>query len=60
MWGRDCDNENDRPIRMVIAVKSDRRVIYDRTATCGEWNGHGNITIRKVGGEFLVTDDLEE
>jgi hypothetical protein len=57
-WGRDCDNLRDRPIRMVIAVKESRRVIYDRTATCGEWNHRGTIVIRAAGSEFVVTDEL--
>jgi hypothetical protein len=56
-WGRDCDNENDRPIRMVI--DRDRSVIYDRTATCGEGNHHGRITIRTDGDAFVVTDELK-
>jgi hypothetical protein len=44
---------------MVVAVERDRRVIYDRTASCGEWDGHGIIIIRQIGSDFFVTDELE-
>jgi hypothetical protein len=58
-WGRDCDNQTDRPIRMVIAVKRDRRVIYDKTASSGEWDDHSTIVIRQIGSDLVVTDELE-
>jgi hypothetical protein len=60
-WGRDCDNQSDRPIRVVITVKQGGRQIYDRTATCGEWHdADGKFVIEQQGDDFIVTDSLPD
>jgi hypothetical protein len=57
--GRDCDDRNDRRVRVLLVVKDSRSVIYDRTASCGEWNGHGTVVIQQDGPALTVTDQLE-
>lgn len=58
-WGRDCDADATRPIRVIISIKRSRRAIYDRTASCGEWHkSKGRFVIEQVGGDFVVTASL--
>jgi hypothetical protein len=60
-WGRDCDNLSNRPIRIIITVKDGGRVIYDRTASCGEWNDtERRFVIEQDGNEFMVTDSFSD
>ena len=58
-WGRDCDGQDGRPISMVIVVKESRKEIYNRTASCGEWDDTDRkFVIEQSGGQFVVTDSL--
>ena len=57
--GRDCDADASRPIRVIIVTKRERRIIYDRTASCGEWDkSKRRFVIEQVGDDFVVTDSL--
>jgi hypothetical protein len=59
--GRDCDNRSGRLIRVIIALEAGRRVIYDRTATCGAWHDSSRrLVIEERGDDLAVTDDLDE
>ncbi len=60
-WGRDCDAQRSRPITMIIAVKQGGRQIYNRTATCGEWqDSDRRFVIEQEGDGFIVTDSLPD
>ncbi|MEX1255464.1 MAG: hypothetical protein WEE64_14090 [Dehalococcoidia bacterium] len=60
-WGTDCDNRNNRRIQVMVTVKQDGREIYDRPATCGEWNDTDRrFIIEQEGDEFIVTDSLPD
>jgi hypothetical protein len=57
--GRDCDNQESRPVRVIITVKQGGRQIYDRTASCGAWaDTKRRFVIEQRDGEFIVTDSL--
>jgi hypothetical protein len=57
--GRDCDNDDSRPIRVIITVKQEGRRIYDETAACSEWaDTDRTFVIEQIAGEFVVTDSL--
>ena len=58
-WGRDCDNQESRPIRVFITVKQGGRQIYDRTASRGKWDDtKRRFVIERQGDEFIVTVSL--
>ena len=60
-WGQDCDNDSNRPITVVITVKQGGYQIYNRTASCGEWDDSDRrFVIEREGGEFIVTDSLPD
>ena len=43
---------------MLLAL-DDGRLIYDRTASCGEWDDSGGeFVIEQNGSDFIVTDNL--
>ena len=55
-WGRDCDGEKGRKIGVVIVVKATGEEIYNRTASCGEWDdSNRTFVIEQQNGEFVVT-----
>jgi hypothetical protein len=58
-WGRDCDNDEDRAITMIITVKDSGEQLYRRTASCGRWNEtNRTFVIEQTGGEFVVSDGI--
>ncbi len=59
--GADCDGLEDRPITVIITVKQGGSIIYDRTASCGEWHDSGGrFVIEQEADEFIVTDSLPD
>lgn len=59
--GRDCANDESRPIPVIITVKQGGRQIYNRTASCGEWyDSERRFIIEQQGDEFIVTDSLSD
>ncbi len=48
-------------ITVVLTVKEGGRRIYQRTATCNEWEDAGaTFIIKQRGDEFIVTDSLPD
>jgi hypothetical protein len=46
-------------LTIVLTVFSDGRVIYNRTASCKEWNdANATFIIKQRGDDFVVTDSL--
>ncbi len=57
--GRDCDGRNSRLVTVIITVKEDGQQIYNKTASCGEWEkSKGRFVIEQVGDDYVVTDGL--
>jgi hypothetical protein len=65
-WDPDCgegykSDVDSSPISVIITVKETGRQIYERTATCGEWNDTDRrFVIEQEGDEFIVTDSLPD
>ena len=58
-WGDICARDMTSAIVLTVGVGDD--VIYQRSATCGEWEDSGaKITVTKADGEFEVTDSLPD
>ena len=59
VWRPGCSPSGDQPITVVLSVGPGGREIYNRTATCNEWEASGaKFTIEKRGDELVVTDSL--
>jgi hypothetical protein len=61
VWRPSCGpRDTDRfPMTVVISIASRGDVIYERTATCGEWRAaRATFIIKQVDGQFVVTDSL--
>ncbi|MBI5288066.1 MAG: hypothetical protein HY873_03745 [Chloroflexi bacterium] len=64
-WRLGCADEGSRgavdrsPITLIITVKETGQEIYNRTASCKEWNDSDRrFVIEEDGGRFIVTDSL--
>jgi hypothetical protein len=68
--GADCDGERGRMIRVLLVVKESGQIVYDRSASCGDWSDAGGgcgwrctpsakFVIEQDGFDFIVTDSLE-
>jgi hypothetical protein len=58
-WRPECASE--QPLTVVLSVREGGREIYNRTATCNEWEASGaKFTIEQRGGDFVVTDPLPD
>lgn len=61
VWRPSCGrNDTDPlPFTVVLTDKVDGHIVYNRTATCGEWRGaRATFIIKQVDDELLVTDSL--
>jgi hypothetical protein len=59
-WAPDCGPPDTAKTTLVLTVSPRGPTIYQSVdATCREWrDSGGKITIRRAGGEFVVTDSL--
>ena len=61
VWRPGCSPSGDQPITVVLSVGPGGREIYNRTATCNEWEESGaKFTIEQRGDELVVTDSLPD
>ncbi len=64
VWRPGCgigEGAVQNPITVVLIVKEGGRRIYQRTATCEEWEDSGaTFIIKQRGDEFIVTDSLPD
>jgi len=52
-----CESDWDQSVFLTVGVTGEQ--IYNRTATCGEWEDSGaKVTIDRIDGKFVVTDSL--
>ena len=59
VWRPGCSRPGEEPITVVLSVGPGGREIYNRTATCNEWEESGaKFTIEQRGDELVVTDSL--
>lgn len=63
-WAPECgpgEDANLTATAVVLTVGLGGEVIYNRTATCKQWNDSGaKITIDRRDGKFVVTDSLPD
>lgn len=64
VWAPGCGSGRgaaQNPIAVVLTVKEGGRRIYERSATCNEWeDSGGTFIIKQRGDEFIVTDALPD
>ena len=61
VWRPGCSPSGEHPITVVLSVGPGGREIYNRTATCNEWEDSGaKFTIEQRGDELVVTDSLPD
>ena len=61
VWRPSCGHQDtDKvPLTVVLTIAPNGRVIYDRTAACGEWRrAYATFIIEQRGDQFVVTDSL--
>lgn len=63
-WSPGCGigkGAGQNPIAVVLTAKEGERRIYERTATCNQWeDSGGTFIIKQVGDEIIVTDSLPD
>ena len=61
VWRPGCSTSGERPVTVVLNAGPGGREVYNRTATCNEWEESGaKFTIEQRGDEFIVTDSLPD
>ncbi len=61
VWRPGCSPSGEQPLTVVLSVGPGGREIYNRTATCNEWEESGaKFTIEQRGGQLAVTDSLPD
>ncbi len=61
VWRPGCSPSGEHPITVVLSVGPGGREIYNRTATCNEWEESGaKFTIEQRGDELVITDSLQD
>ncbi len=61
VWRPGCSPSGEQPLTVVLSVGPGGREIYNRTATCNEWEDAGaTFIIKERGDEFIVTDSLQD
>ena len=61
VWRPECGQAGKQPLTVVLTVGTRGRQIYNRTATCNEWEESGaKFTIEQRGDELVVTDSLPD
>ena len=60
-WIPGCSPSGDQLITVVLTVGQGGREIYNRTATCNEWeDALATFIIKQRGDELVVTDSLPD
>ena len=60
-WIPGCSPSGDQLITVVLTVGQGGREIYNRTATCNEWEDSlATFIIKQSGDELVVTDSLPD
>ena len=58
-WIPGCSPSGDQPITVVLTVGPGGREVYNRTATCNEWeDALATFIIKQSGDELVVSDSL--
>jgi hypothetical protein len=58
-WIPGCSPSGDQLITVVLTVGPGGREVYNRTATCNEWeDALATFVIKQSGDEFFVADSL--
>jgi hypothetical protein len=61
VWRPECGQAGKQPLTVVLSLGPGGREIYNRTATCNEWEASGaRFTIERRGDELVVTDSLPD
>ena len=61
VWRPECSPSGNQPLTVVLSLGPGGREVYNRTATCNEWEASGaKFTIEQRGDEFVVTDSLPD
>ncbi len=59
VWRPGCSPAGSEPLTVVLTVGPGGREVYNRTATCNEWeDAMATYIIEQRGGELVVTDSL--
>jgi hypothetical protein len=61
VWRPGCSPSGEKPLTVALTVRPERRQIYDRTATCNEWeDAQATFIIKQSGDELVVSDSLPD
>src|SRR3972149_2129167 len=61
VWRPRCSPSGSEPLTVVLSLGPGGREVYNRTATCDEWEASGaKFTIEQRGDELVVTDSLPD
>ncbi len=61
VWRPECGQAGEQPLTVVLSVPPGGREIYNRTATCNEWeDAQATFIIKQRGGELVVADSLPD
>ena len=61
VWSPECSSAGEEPLMVVLSLEQGGRDVYNRTATCNEWEEPGaRFTIEQRGDEFIVMDSLPD
>ena len=61
VWRPECGQAGEQPLTVVLSVGPGEREIYNRTATCNEWeDALATFIIRQSGDELVVSDSLPD
>ena len=59
VWRPGCSTSGERPVTVVLTVGPGGREVYNRTATCNEWeDALATFIIKQSGDELVVSDSL--
>ena len=61
VWRPECSWSGEQRHTIVLSLGQGGREVYNRTATCNEWEESGaKFTIEQRGDELVVTDSLPD
>ena len=61
VWRPGCSTSGERPVTVVLNAGQGGREIYNRTATCNEWeDALATFIIKQSGDELVVSDSLPD
>jgi len=58
VWRPGCGTTGKLPMSVVLTLGQGGAEVYNRTATCNEWDSGGKFVIEQAGDDFVVTDSL--